>query len=69
MLAAAAAGLQPVFTEAYAIPTEQSARIALRTQQIVAYETDVAKTIDPRGGSMDSRFGRLMFHSRVWQSR
>src|SRR5439155_3191960 len=54
-MAVAAAGLQSVFTaaydEAFAIPTELSARTALRVQQIVAYETDVAKTCDPLGGS------------------
>jgi methylmalonyl-CoA mutase N-terminal domain/subunit len=54
-MAVAAAGLQSVFTaaydEAFAIPTELSARTALRVQQIVAYETDVAKTIDPLAGS------------------
>src|SRR5205823_9797646 len=53
--AVACAGLQSVFTaaydEAFAIPTELSARTALRVQQIVAYETDVAKTIDPLAGS------------------
>src|SRR5262249_49085800 len=37
--------------EAFAIPTEEAARTALRVQQIVAYETDVAKTIDPLAGS------------------
>lgn len=55
MMAASAAGLQSVFTaaydEAYSIPTESSARTALRTQQIVAHETDMAKTVDPLGGS------------------
>jgi methylmalonyl-CoA mutase, N-terminal domain len=54
-MAVAMAGLQSVFTaaydEAFAIPTELSARTALRVQQIVAYETDVAKTCDPLGGS------------------
>ena len=54
-MAVACAGLQSVFTaaydEAFAIPTELSARTALRVQQIVAYETDVAKTIDPLAGS------------------
>ncbi|HEY1730904.1 MAG TPA: methylmalonyl-CoA mutase family protein [Terriglobales bacterium] len=39
------------FDEALALPTEQSARIALRTQQIVAYESGVAQTIDPLAGS------------------
>jgi methylmalonyl-CoA mutase N-terminal domain/subunit len=53
--AVACAGLQSVFTaaydEAFAIPTELSARTALRVQQIVAYETEVAQTVDPLGGS------------------
>src|SRR4051812_28663804 len=48
-------GLQSVFTaaydEAFAIPTEQSARTSLRVQQILAEETEVAKTVDPLGGS------------------
>jgi methylmalonyl-CoA mutase N-terminal domain/subunit len=39
------------FDEALALPTEQSARIALRTQQIVAYESGVANTADPLAGS------------------
>ena len=37
--------------EGYAIPTEVSARIALRTQQILAYESGLCNTIDPLGGS------------------
>jgi methylmalonyl-CoA mutase, N-terminal domain len=37
--------------EALALPTEESARIALRTQQIVAFESGVANTVDPVGGS------------------
>ena len=53
--AVACGGLQSVFTaaydEAFAIPTELSARTALRVQQIVAYETEVAQTVDPLGGS------------------
>jgi methylmalonyl-CoA mutase, N-terminal domain len=39
------------FDEALALPTEDAARIALRTQQILAYESGVAETIDPLGGS------------------
>lgn len=39
------------YDEAYAIPTEQAQLIALRTQQILAYETGVADTVDPLGGS------------------
>jgi methylmalonyl-CoA mutase N-terminal domain/subunit len=37
--------------EALALPTEESARIALRTQQIIASETGVANTVDPVGGA------------------
>ncbi|MBI5967357.1 MAG: methylmalonyl-CoA mutase [Deltaproteobacteria bacterium] len=39
------------FDEPIAIPTEDSVRIALRTQQILAYETGVTDTVDPLGGS------------------
>jgi methylmalonyl-CoA mutase N-terminal domain/subunit len=39
------------FDEALALPTEQSARIALRTQQIIGYESGVSQTIDPLAGS------------------
>jgi len=54
-LAAALGGAQSMhvcsFDEAFTIPTEESARTALRTQQIIAYETGVTKTVDPLGGS------------------
>jgi methylmalonyl-CoA mutase N-terminal domain/subunit len=39
------------FDEAIALPTEEAARIALRTQQIVAYESGIADTVDPLAGS------------------
>lgn len=39
------------FDEAYALPSEQAATIALRTQQIIAYESGVADTVDPLAGS------------------
>ena len=39
------------FDEALALPTERSAKIALRTQQIIGYETGVAAVADPAGGS------------------
>ena len=39
------------FDEALSLPTEQAARIALRTQQIVAYESGVPNTVDPLAGS------------------
>jgi methylmalonyl-CoA mutase N-terminal domain/subunit len=54
-LAAVLGGAQSLHTnsrdEALALPTETSALIALRTQQILAYETGVANTVDPLGGS------------------
>jgi methylmalonyl-CoA mutase, N-terminal domain len=39
------------FDEALALPTEDAARLALRTQQVIAHETGVVNTIDPLGGS------------------
>jgi len=39
------------FDEAYALPSEEAVRIALRTQQIIAYESGVADTVDPLAGS------------------
>src|SRR6201999_569855 len=39
------------FDEALALPTEEAVRVALRTQQIIAHETGVTNTVDPRGGS------------------
>ncbi|HYP18924.1 MAG TPA: methylmalonyl-CoA mutase family protein [Chloroflexia bacterium] len=54
-LSAVFGGTQSLHTnsldEALALPTERSARIALRTQQIIAHETGVASTIDPLAGS------------------
>jgi len=39
------------YDEAIALPTEKAARLALRTQQVLAYETDVTKVVDPFAGS------------------
>jgi methylmalonyl-CoA mutase N-terminal domain/subunit len=39
------------FDEALALPTEKSAKIALRTQQVIAFETGVTQTVDPLAGS------------------
>jgi methylmalonyl-CoA mutase, N-terminal domain len=54
-LAAVLGGTQSLhtnaFDEAIALPTPKSARLALRTQQVLAYETDVTKTVDPFAGS------------------
>src|SRR5436305_2337578 len=54
-LAAVLGGTQSLHTDSYdealALPTAEAARIALRTQQIIAYESGVANTVDPLGGS------------------
>jgi methylmalonyl-CoA mutase N-terminal domain/subunit len=54
-LAGVIGGTQSLHTDSYdealALPTEQAARIALRTQQVVAYETGAANVADPLGGS------------------
>ena len=54
-LAAVLGGTQSLHTnsmdEALALPTEQAARVALRTQQVIAYESGVADTVDPLAGS------------------
>ena len=54
-LAAVLGGTQSLHTNAYdeaiALPTEKAARLALRTQQVLAYETDVTATVDPFAGS------------------
>ncbi|WP_330332154.1 methylmalonyl-CoA mutase family protein [Streptomyces sp. NBC_00536] len=54
-LAAVLGGTQSLHTNAYdeaiALPTAKSARLALRTQQVLAYETDIAHTVDPFAGS------------------
>ncbi|HDL42189.1 MAG TPA: methylmalonyl-CoA mutase [Actinobacteria bacterium] len=54
-LAAVLGGAQSLHTnaldEVFALPTDHAARLALRTQQVIAHETGVADTIDPLGGS------------------
>ena len=54
-LAAVLGGTQSLhtnsFDEAIALPTEKAARLALRTQQVIAYESDVTQTVDPFAGS------------------
>jgi methylmalonyl-CoA mutase, N-terminal domain len=54
-LAAVLGGTQSLHTNSYdealALPTENAARIALRTQQVIAHETGVVDTVDPLGGS------------------
>ncbi len=54
-MAAVMGGAQSIFTcafdEAFQIPTETSAELAVRTQQIIAYESGIAGSVDPLGGS------------------
>ncbi|MEM0215137.1 MAG: methylmalonyl-CoA mutase family protein [Archaeoglobaceae archaeon] len=54
-LAAVLGGCQSLhtnsFDEAWALPTEEAVRVALRTQQIIAYESGVTNVVDPLGGS------------------
>jgi len=54
-MAAVFGGAQSIFTcamdEAFQIPTEFSAQLAVRTQQILAYESGIGRTVDPLGGS------------------
>jgi methylmalonyl-CoA mutase N-terminal domain/subunit len=54
-LAAVMGGTQSLHTNSYdealALPTEQAARIALRTQQVIAFESGAAQTVDPLAGS------------------
>ena len=54
-MAAVLGGAQSIFTcafdEAFQIPTETSAELAVRTQQIIAYESGIGRSVDPLGGS------------------
>jgi methylmalonyl-CoA mutase N-terminal domain/subunit len=54
-LAAVLGGTQSLHTNSYdeaiALPTEKAARLALRTQQVIAYESDLTATVDPFAGS------------------
>ena len=54
-MASVLGGVQSMFTaawdEPFALPTEETTTLALRTQQILGYETGVARTVDPLGGS------------------
>jgi methylmalonyl-CoA mutase N-terminal domain/subunit len=70
-LAAVLGGAQSLHTngldEAYAIPSEEAMKIALRTQQILAHETRVANVVDPLGGSyyLEALTNRLEAEARA----
>jgi methylmalonyl-CoA mutase N-terminal domain/subunit len=55
------------FDEALALPTERSARIALRTQQVLAYESGVAETVDPFAGSYFVESLTDEVEARAWE--
>ncbi len=69
-LAAVLGGTQSLHTnsrdEALSLPTEESARIALRTQQILGYETGVADVVDPLAGSYYVEYLTNAVEERAW---
>jgi methylmalonyl-CoA mutase N-terminal domain/subunit len=69
--AAVAGGTQSLhtngFDEALALPTERSARIALRTQQVLAHESGVADTVDPFAGSYFVESLTDEIEERAWE--
>ncbi|HJW17154.1 MAG TPA: methylmalonyl-CoA mutase family protein [Flavisolibacter sp.] len=70
-LAAVLGGTQSLHTngydEALSLPTEEAARIALRTQQIVAFETGAADTVDPLAGSYYIETLTKEVEEKAWQ--
>ena len=69
-LSAVLGGTQSLHTnsldEALALPTESSARLALRTQQVIAYETGVTQTVDPLAGSYFVESLTADLEARTW---
>lgn len=69
-LAAVLGGAQSLHTnasdEALALPTEESARLALRTQQVLGYETGVADVVDPLGGSYYVEYLTNEIEKQAW---
>src|SRR6266705_3379043 len=69
-LAAVLGGTQSLHTnskdEALSLPTEDTARVALRTQQILAYETGVADSVDPLAGSYYIEFLTNAIEEKAW---
>ncbi len=69
-MAAVLAGTQSIHTtgydEAYSLPTEESHKLSIRTQQIIAYETNICKTVDPLGGSYAIEALTDQLEERIW---
>ncbi|RPI15673.1 MAG: methylmalonyl-CoA mutase [Ignavibacteriae bacterium] len=70
-MAAVLGGCQSLHTnskdEALALPTEDSVRIALRTQQLIAHESGVADTVDPMAGSYYIEYLTNTIEQKVWE--
>ena len=70
-LAAVLGGTQSLHTNSYdealSLPTEQSVLLALRTQQIIAYETDIPDTVDPLAGSYFIESLTNTIEEKVWE--
>ncbi len=70
-LAAVLGGTQSLHTnsldEALALPTESSARLALRTQQVIAFESNVTQAVDPLGGSWFVESLTDAIEKKVWE--
>jgi methylmalonyl-CoA mutase, N-terminal domain len=70
-LAAVLSGTQSIHTtaydEAYCLPTDEAQKLAIRTQQIIAYETGVVKSADPLGGSYLVESLTDEIEERIWE--
>jgi methylmalonyl-CoA mutase N-terminal domain/subunit len=70
-LAAVLAGTQSIHTtsydEAYSLPTEESHKLSIRTQQIIAYETKVVNSVDPLGGSYLVETLTDQLEEKIWE--
>ncbi|RLB07568.1 MAG: methylmalonyl-CoA mutase [Deltaproteobacteria bacterium] len=70
-LAAVLGGAQSIHTtgydEAYSLPTEESHKLSIRTQQIIAYETKVANSVDPLGGSYLVETLTEQLEEQIWE--
>jgi methylmalonyl-CoA mutase N-terminal domain/subunit len=70
-LAAVLAGTQSIHTtsydEAYSLPTEESHKLSIRTQQIIAYETKVVNSVDPLGGSYLVETMTDQIEEKIWE--
>ena len=70
-LTAILSGVQSVHTtsydEAYCLPSEETHKLAIRTQQIIAYETGATKSVDPLGGSYLVEKMTDEMEERIWE--